>query len=230
MREVVLCGQWPLRLPEHRAAEWDRFPDCERPRLEALHAAIKTGSVVYDIGAWDGDMAALSALWGARVHLFEPSASCWPQMRAIWEANNLPQPEGCFHGFAGRETRLAGAAWTDNRWWTPAALGPLETRDSGFCNLTERPDLDAVALDDYPGDAPDIITIDVEGAEFEVLLGARWVLETARPTLFLSVHPEMMFDKFGQYQNELHTYLKGLGYTYRFLDHEHESHYVWSPA
>ena len=49
-----------------------------------------------------------------------------------------------------------------------------------------------VTLDKYVADkkiAPDIIKIDVEGAEVSVLAGAKRTLQTFRPLIYLSVHP-----------------------------------------
>lgn len=236
MIEIAINDRWPLLLPEHRAArpEW---PWWERERLAAMYAEISLlrsqhdGLTIYDIGTEEGDLSALLSVWAgpaAHVHLFEPNARVWPNVRAIWEANELPPPAGCVVGFAASETRLHGASWCTDPW-PQCAYGPL-IGDHGFLNLSERPDVDRVRLDDYSaGRPPDIITMDVEGSEFEVVKGAECLLLQRRTIVFMSVHPEFMFQQHGQYQAELWRYLKDLGYEPEFLAFDHEQHWAWRP-
>lgn len=61
--------------------------------------------------------------------------------------------------------------------------------EHGGYNRTTRPQ---IALDDFCREralAPEVIKIDVEGAELGVLEGAREILTTHRPVVYLSVHP-----------------------------------------
>ena len=59
---------------------------------------------------------------------------------------------------------------------------------------------------------PDIIKIDVEGAEFAVLEGAREILTAARPLLVVSVHPQHL-KALGRDAAELHALAAASGYT-----------------
>lgn len=228
MREVTIASRWPLILPEHRAQrpEW---PHWERERLDAMHKAIRPTDTVAYIGVEEGDLAGLVATWCARIHLFEPNDRVWPNVRAIWEANGLPAPAGCWSGFAGNHTELLTAAWPPTNSWPASAYGPV-IGDHGFCQLNERPDLPSIRLDDYAdgtGDPPDVITMDVEGSELHVLQGTRWLLQERRPVVFVSVHPESMVAHYGAYQNELNKFMADLGYEGRFLAHDHEQHWVF---
>jgi FkbM family methyltransferase len=63
---------------------------------------------------------------------------------------------------------------------------------------------------------PDLIKIDVEGYEFNVLLGAERVLREHRPTLFLELHPAEMA-RFGHTTVELVSLLAGMGYQFEDL-------------
>ena len=74
-----------------------------------------------------------------------------------------------------------------------------------------------------------LITIDVEGSEFEVLKGAEKVLMEDKPHVFVSVHPEFMFHQFNQYTAELVGFMKDRGYSFKILAFDHEFHFYFIP-
>ena len=61
------------------------------------------------------------------------------------------------------------------------------------------------------GIIPEVIKIDVEGAELGVLRGAQKVLQRYRPTIILSVHPREL-EVMGLNENMLHSFIKSLNY------------------
>lgn len=61
------------------------------------------------------------------------------------------------------------------------------------------------------GLVPEVIKIDVEGAEIGVLAGAARVLRATRPTIILSVHPRHLA-ALGRSTNELREQIDALGY------------------
>ena len=65
--------------------------------------------------------------------------------------------------------------------------------------------------------SPEIIKIDVEGAETDVIKGARNVLTRHRPKIFLSVHPRKLED-LGSSTEELVTLLTELDYVCQEID------------
>jgi FkbM family methyltransferase len=231
-------GRWELLLPAHRHVrpEW---PWWEAQRLAAERHVIgeidgSFGShdehpVVYCVGAEEGDFPALYASWGADVVLFEPNARVWPNIKAIFEANHLEDRVlGTFEGFAGSEFRgvpLAGQSI--DRVWPPCADGPL-IGDHGFCNLWERPDIASTTIDNTAEAwVPDMITIDVEGAELEVLRGAQATLKQHHPVVFVSIHPTFMMDGYNDHPNDLQALMREHGYESRFLCTDHEQHWYF---
>lgn len=58
----------------------------------------------------------------------------------------------------------------------------------------------------------DVVKVDVEGAEFEVLLGASDVLRTHRPSLLVAIHPMFLKNKFGASVEDLLGYLAARKY------------------
>lgn len=236
--DVFVNHKWHLNLPEHRAerVEWTNELGWEPERLDAMHTVIKKGDVVYDIGTEEGDMTALFAKWGADVVLFEPNPLVWSNIRCIWEANKLPLPIGYFVGFASNETNLkpvdleAIIAEPERDGYPACAYGPI-IREHGFRNVSERfNDTPQIKLDDYYKQtkiAPTIITMDVEGAEFEVLLGAKNIIKKFSPTIYISLHPIPMWDMFGTASGKVHNFLRDLGYEGRFLAYDHEEHWEY---
>lgn len=244
MKNTLINGKWELILPDHRAArpEW---PVWEMERLEAMHMAV-TGladmfkmtlqfdrkPVVLDIGAEEGDFPALYSKWGADVILFEPNDRVWPNIKAIWEANNLDRPLGCFSGFASSKTDLKGKDYTELALcWPPSADGEL-IRDHGFKELADPGEIPETTVDDYLRwvmRTVDVITMDVEGSEFEALKGAAETIKSFKPVIFVSIHPESMFHYFKQYTAELVKFVADLGYTHDVLAFDHEFHFIFTP-
>ena len=62
------------------------------------------------------------------------------------------------------------------------------------------------------GIRPNVIKIDVEGAEFAVLEGARDIIAEAQPLIVVSVHPQHLV-ALGRDANELHALAAASGYT-----------------
>lgn len=240
---TTINGRWQLLLPEHRAArpQWGDWTDgngvvhhgWEAERLDSMHARLRPGDVVYDVGAEEGDLPALWASWGCQVVLFEPNARVWPNIRFIFEANGLPVPLACWAGFAAERSGV-GTKPTEVSWrtWPRCADGPV-IGDHGFLNLCERPDVGRLALDDAAGfmriPPPDAITIDVEGAELRVLRGASELLLHRRPLVWVSIHPEFMDEMYGDHPADLHAYMAEHGYEGQHLATDHEQHWLFRP-
>ena len=100
-----------------------------------------------------------------------------------------------------------------------SGLGGLTKRAKRPADLesfieTERPQ---VTLDEFCTQnrlAPDVVKIDVEGAELLVLKGARRTLAKYQPLLFLSIHPAHL-KTMGQSTEEVERLLRELGYEAR---------------
>lgn len=235
-------GRWELLLPEHRAVrpQWDiANGGWERERLDAMYSVIKPGDVVFDIGSEEGDFPALFASWGANVVMFEPNPLVFPNIRAIWEANNLPRPLGVFAGFACNQTNLQPYELepifqqTDRDGWPACAYGAV-IGDHGFRNVSERfHDTPQIRIDDYcplAGVYPAVLTLDVEGAELEVLKGAEQALRVTRPTVFVSIHPDFIRDMYGNNDADVHAFMTDCGYKGEHLATDHEQHWKYTPA
>ena len=234
--EVVMGKHWRVKVPEHRShTPWDIW---EIDRLQSMHKNIKPGNIVFDVGSEEGDMSALYALWGATVVPFEPNPLVWPCFRLTWESNNLAPPAHYFVGFAANETSLNPPELLDDiklpekDGWPGCAYLPVIS-DHGFRNETERGnDTPKIKLDEFADKHdvfPDAITMDVEGAEFEVLKGAETILRLHKPLVWVSLHPEFIIDKYPYKPYEVHMWMWKYGYMGTLLDTQHEHHWFYWP-
>lgn len=83
--------------------------------------------------------------------------------------------------------------------------------DEGFYAATKKRQVCIDTFCQHRELTPDIIKIDVEGAEIGVLKGARGVIERCRPMIFLSVHPRQISD-LGQTTGELARLIEEMDY------------------
>jgi FkbM family methyltransferase len=247
MVKATLNGRWDIILPKHRAdrPDWYTEKGWERKRLDSLYAEIVRQKsegitpVVYYVGSEEGEMPALCQMWGADVIMFEPNPLVLPNIRAIWEANNLDMPLGFFVGFASSVTDLnpinrnplATGFEKGDREWPEAAYGEV-IGNHGFKELYQEADaFPQIKLDDVAKQFPEptIITFDVEGSEWQVMRGAEKVMDKYKPTIFASISPEFMYHQYGEYSRDFRNWIIDHGYEEMFLDYEHELHTVYRP-
>lgn len=256
MQLTKINGKYELWLPDHRAArpEWKlENGGWEVARIDEMIRAIddkiaeldpERWPVVFDIGTEEGDISSLLAKYtNCQMVLIEPNDRVWPCMKIIWEANALTPPLAFFPGFFSSETKIQKGQ--QFRTWVVADQGDM-IPDHGFKQLYENyPDVPQVTLDQYcyqNNIFPDVITMDVEGSEFEVIKGAEKTLREKKPIIFMSVHPEFMYEsyrnegawkeKYGERQHVVHMlrFIDELGYTHRCIEYDyHELHMVFEP-
>lgn len=228
LKYTEINGKYDLLLPEHRAnrPEWAiKNGGWEVERIESMLGDLKEGDTVFDIGTEEGDISALLAKKVGRsgeIVLVEPNPRVWPNIKAIWDANGLKNPLACFVGFASSETR--NYTKPDNSVWPQCAYGEIIS-DHGFKELwDEGRTLPQIKIDHLCQGTvtPDLITIDVEGAELEVLKGATELLKSSKPIVYVSVHPEFMKENYGYESVFLFKFMWGLGYKHKLLDFDHE--------
>lgn len=229
--ETIINGKWRLFLPEHRAARPEWLTGWEVERLDMLYLLINELSkdyppIVFDVGTEEGDMSALMSKWGAFMVLFEPNEKVWPNVKLIWEANRLDTPL-TFNGFCANFDSITNLGVVEG---FPKCADGEVISGHGFRHLAENDPLVAsIKIDTVvkTGIEPNIITMDVEGSEWEVLKGAENTLRTLFPVVLVSVHPEFMFHNHNQYENDMHYWMKQLGYSVIHLANNHEHHYLY---
>ena len=186
-----------LLIPSHDNGATVHIQAQKKLNWDAAFAAIpevrllKTGDVVFDVGAWIGDTTAEFLLHGCIVHAFEPRPDLF-----VCLSHNCPKAL-CYNlALGNRETH--------------GTVGPLGG-NSGAYSLTAG-DKFTIAIDDLPIQRLDFLKIDAEGYEGRVIAGAMETLKKFRPVLHLELNPHALA-KFGDSPEGLIGTLKHIGYT-----------------
>lgn len=242
VRDRVPGLRWayrPLREPYYRALEWlypngikaevasgepvrlhPRFLvlkpeayEAELTRLMADH--VKPGATVLDIGAHVGlHTLMLSRRVGAsgRVIAVEPSPTNAALLREHLRWNGCTNTE-VVEAAVGDEEREVAFAYRSDPTDMGACANSLAYDIGGETTTVPMTTIDRICA----GRAPDLIKMDIEGAELLALRGARETLGRNAPLVALSIHPEAM-RALGTTPAELVAFLAGLGYQGRELD------------
>jgi FkbM family methyltransferase len=228
MVKTTLNGEFEITIPKHRAdrPEWYQPNGWEKPRLKSMHNHIKTGDIVYYVGAEEGEFPALCQMWGAEVVLFEPNPKVWSHFPITWSANNLKTPMACIPGFASDKINNLSRIYYNE--WPPEVNNVIEAAH-GFKELYLEGDAyGQITIDscvyEHGIKPPTAISLDVEGSEWRVLGGAERVLREYKPKIWLSGHPEFMLQQWNESLYNLRQWIKGFGYKEIILDYQHEVH------
>ncbi len=249
MQLTKINGKYELWLPDHRAAreQWDIAKGgWEVERIDEMLDVIKPNDVVFDLGTEEGDISALIQKYtNCQMVLVEPNNRVWTCIKSIWKRNDLKGPIAFYPGFFSSKSTAINQktiGWQD----VPHVYDSDLIADHGFKQLYENyPDVPQITMDDFceiTGTYPDVITMDCEGAEFEIIRGAEQTLRDRKPIIFMSVHPEFMFDSYrnegkwkemyGERQHVVHMlrFIDELGYTHRCIEYDyHELHMRFDP-
>jgi FkbM family methyltransferase len=153
----------------------------ESEKASLFGKTLKKGDIVFDIGAHVGFYTLLSAeLAGkeGKVFSFEPLMANYEYLKKHIEINNY------------KNITPFNVAVSDREGFAFFARG--ENTSTGHLTNEGEIRVRTIAIDDWINNKklpiPNILKIDVEGAEFNVLKGAVNLLEARRPIIFLSTH------------------------------------------
>jgi FkbM family methyltransferase len=199
--------------PAFRHVTWN--PD----EYEAFRAAVSPGDVVIDAGANVGAYTVVFAQWvgpEGHVYAFEPDPAAAEGLRRHVELNAV-----------SRQVTIVPAAVSDGR---EARLRLSIGASSGISRVVADDgrsgaaglEVEAASLDQFcaeRGVKPNVIKIDVEGAELAALRGARRTIAAAGPSLalFVEFHPQL-WPALGYSADEVRSECETLGLTVEPLD------------
>ncbi len=205
-----------LRLPVRYI---NYFPaDYEDDNFNFLKQQLKQDDVVLDIGAHIGLFATIAAKLtgsGGKVYAFEPAAETNELLKktiAINGLQNVILPYKAAMGAAtGKTTFYISAIKGDNSnslvsYKADRDLYAVEVDVFSIDNFVEQSKLPKV----------DFIKIDVEGAEYDALLGASGTLKKFRPVCIIAIHPVPIAAK-GDSLKKIYDFIDEHGY-YIYLE------------
>ena len=173
--------------------------------------ACKGSSCVLDIGAHIGLVALpVSKVLApkGRVYAFEPATFNRNILLRHAKLNNANNIE-IIDSLVG-EKEVDKVVFYESKSDSPLGTIALGSNQGDFIKKYKR----QVSIDSFceqKGIIPEVIKIDVEGAELGVLRGAQKILKRYRPTIILSVHPREL-EVMGLNENMLHSFIKSLNY------------------
>lgn len=179
----------------------------ERPVCDRLVASFLPGRTFVDVGANVGGFSVRAAKKGMKVIALEPQK----EVRRVLLTNAaLNDVEVKVFPYAVSDTdglvKLEGAG------------GTAHVSDSGDKAVS------AVRLDSVIKEPVDLLKIDVEGHELAVLRGARELLRSSRPDVYLEQHIRVAGSE------RCLDYLRSLGYSVEFLGKKAYAAWWWCSA
>lgn len=174
-RVRVLSGRARgARLELDLAREKAYWAGIYEPEVQALLAGVLApGAVFYDVGGHIGFFSVLAARLGASVVAFEPLPENADRIRR----------NAALNGFAVEV--IEAAAWDSDTGVSLVAGDSSSEWRAAPAGSSPSVSLDGFAAARRP---PDVIKIDVEGAEVRVLAGAARILAERRPVVICEVH------------------------------------------
>jgi FkbM family methyltransferase len=179
---------YELRFPEDRG--WERFysdRNFETGTSDLCTKVLRPGDTVIDVGAnigWYTCLFAKCVGSDGRVHAFEPSASTFARLRGNCQRNNSSDTVTLNQLAVTTSVGRLELYQFEARSHAERAVRPLPT-----AQVVSREEVDAISLDEYllsrGCHKVDLVKVDVEGSERDVLMGARELLGSQSPPMWL---------------------------------------------
>jgi FkbM family methyltransferase len=222
---VNIAGKVHINILLFRRNKHDFQDGWENEYLSELADTLKPGMVVFDIGAENAEFTAMAAkiVGCENVHIFEPSKDYWPNIKRLWDVNEFDKVGGCFNGYVGEKSELLSEGFG----WPSCINGEIfyGTNHSVPQYAKEK----TISIDDYcstNGILPDVIMMDIEGAELSALRGCLNVLKSCSPIFFISIHnDDMIKQRSNGSRQDIHDLLSSFGYNSKHINTDHEEHW-----
>ena len=208
----------PFRMnPTFAFSDFAHWGDRHNRGFAACVEACRGKTCVLDVGAHIGLVSLpISGLLapGGRLYAFEPATANHRLLAEHLALNGIDNVE-VIDALVGAEDSSAVPFYEQRE-----ATGVNSVVGGGSRSGFERTRRRQVSLDSFCHArrlSPEVIKIDVEGAEMAVLEGGREVIGRCRPVIFLSVHPAHL-EALGHDQAALAALIDSLGYRCRDMD------------
>ncbi|MDQ3755070.1 MAG: FkbM family methyltransferase [Acidobacteriota bacterium] len=195
-------------------------PEVERAEEIFYIKNLRDGMTVFDVGANVGEMTLLFSRYvgTGSVHAFEPSQECFTRLAAVCDATKRRNVVLNRRALAKRPGTLRLHVYDeDHLGWNSLAERPLGNYGIHIPAPTIE-NVCATTVDVYCEEnrirRVDLLKIDVEGAEYQVLLGARRMLRQKAIRRVVFEFGQATFDM-GNEPRQIELYLQEMGYRLR---------------
>ena len=185
--------RFPMLVGTPNSMSWYGMDPAHGIEMFQQRSIVQAGDVTLDCGAHAGQMAAFFSLVGGpegKVFAFDPFPQNYFQVEAQGRLNKLPNFVSTRTGVGPRRESIE------------VSINGQSTRQVGQANLHDRMSIAIEPLDDYAGEKPTFVKLDIEGAEVGALQGAQKLMRSCKPRLFIEVHTQMIGD-FGHHLSDL---------------------------
>ena len=153
-----------------------------------LASAVRKGTVALDIGSWHGFFAGVMAAQGAgKIHVFEPLPANIERIQQLISLN--PDKQIVLHACAvgNRETEMDLVLMPETSM-SKLEESSFQASDTSDNRLRVRVRSIDTMVFNGEIESPELIKLDVEGAEMMVLEGAKKTLQMHHPEIFAEIH------------------------------------------
>lgn len=197
--------------------EYKRYVELdERAVLEDITTELLDGDVFYDIGANTGlysVFAGLSIGDGGTVASFEPSPT---NTGRIIENCSLNGVRSEVYTLAlGEETGLANLERTGMEIGHSGHLVAGDQKNETISTLMFDGD---ELISEFGISKPNVVKIDVDGAEMSILRGLQDTLTTKTRTIYCEIHPKFLQPR-NESKEEVEGFIRDIGFTLEFRDY-----------
>ncbi len=172
------------------------FYDLEH--LEESLKYINKDSVVVDCGANIGNHSIFWSLFSKTVHAIEPFKENYNLLVQNCNLNSINNIKTYRDVLSDKESTFDAISPSKHK-------GPMQFKENPSGKYSSK------RLDDLISGKVDFIKIDVEGAEYQVLLGSQRILKEYKPVIFLEMHSIIGSDEYNKIIDILnkHEYIDG---------------------
>lgn len=196
----------------------------EADTIEKVLAEIKPGDVFYDIGSCVGLYALHAAILGCQVVAFEPDPSYRKRLKRNIQINGLRKSIRVLE-WAVSDQQSAVTLYTDGVDGNSPSLRQTGSRNK----VTVKTDTIDHAIGHGQLPVPNIVKLDIEGAEILALRGMKTLLtsKSAPRFLFIEFHPDYL-PSFNSSFEECEALVESYGYTeVHSLRRAKQNHYFY---
>jgi FkbM family methyltransferase len=226
VEDVQPYGDGVIQVDTRSYIEWSIhvYGAYDPATVELLKRLAHPGAVVLDVGANVGivtlPMARVVGPTGS-VHAFEPHPAVRSRLKRNVALNNLSNVTICGDAIGsapGRATLYGNVTGNDGA----GSLAPAPT-------LRETFTVEVRTLDSYTANLAkvDLIKIDVEGADYGVLEGARATIERWHPAIYIEVCEEPFLARFNVTPAMVLSFFKDAGYEVWRNETREDQPYPW---